>query len=282
MIFSSENPLIRYDSKKFPTASLIVADFDGTVTNSHTGVGDILGFDEIAVASIGQVLDNGALRRWHTRPPDSQLTPDSSFADTISYLVPDATPQERVSLTQCLVDVQVEQLLSQVGRSLPDGSSWPKLIPGFVECWSAITKAKEEKDRVLNTAILSRGYEPFISATIAHFGIEPPDFLIAHEQITSTHYHNYIGDEVGKGSGLQLNTIIHQWMLSFGITVFDDIRPRPDQVTLIGDTIRDVQEAKSIGANVILIDQQYPERAWQAMARVLKLGEISIAGSNEN
>jgi hypothetical protein len=285
-MLSPGNPLIQHSYNKFPSAVLAVADFDGTVTDPYVEHEGILSVHEIAIASIDRILGRDARDRWYARPDDCQVSLDSSLAATLTYLVPDATPQNHAEMTKRIVDTQVEQLISQIGQRLPDGSLWPKLVPGFVECWEAITKAKahdehEDDKRVVSTAFLSRGYERYINAVLAHYDIVAPDHLIAHEQTDSTRYHGILGDEVGKGYGLQLNTLAQRWMLSFGITVIDEFKPRPDQITLIGDSASDIREAESLKANMIFIDPEHPERAWKEMAQFVKLGKLSIAESTE-
>jgi len=102
--------------------------------------------------------------------------------EVVQSLAPDAACSEVVELTDEFIQRKLAILLGEVGARFPDGTVWPRPVPGYLEFLEQVKAAAQEEGLPIDTHLLSSGHEPFIDKVLREWGVAV-DEVIAEETI---------------------------------------------------------------------------------------------------
>ncbi|HEV7454360.1 MAG TPA: hypothetical protein VGO07_03815 [Candidatus Saccharimonadales bacterium] len=258
----------------FEHARLVATDFDGTTHNTFESGPDIYSVDEVYRIAVEQTFDfdSDALRRYTDEGEHGNRTP----AEIVHSLAPRATQEGVERLTSELVAAKLTILLRQIGRPLADGAPWPRPVPGFVDCWNAVTAARQNGD-IINTAFISAGHASFIRLVLRASGLEQPDILVTEETIRGLNS-PLPPSRLSKPVPLALMLAKVQWLNMHGAWLTGDLSSERvnERITMIGDSAeKDGGLAGNLGVDFIHVAEGDTGQAWGRMTQKLKLGTFA-------
>jgi phosphoglycolate phosphatase-like HAD superfamily hydrolase len=258
----------------FEQAQLVAADFDGTTHKTFESGPGIYSVDEVYQSAVEQTFDfdSDALRRYTDQGGHNNRTP----AEIVHSLAPRATPEGVERLTGELVASKLAILMRQIGRPLADGTPWPRPVPGFVDCWNAITAARQNGDTI-NTAFVSAGHASFIRLVLKASGLEQPDILITEETIRGLNS-PLPPSRLSKPVPLPLMVAKTLWLNMHGAWMAGDLSGERvnERIVMIGDSAeKDGGLARNLGVDFIHVAEDDTGQAWERMAQRLKLGTFA-------
>jgi hypothetical protein len=154
----------------------LLLDFDGTVAltfeTSPNGVGVHAAYEHAVASLFGRkglqcFTAEGGLKNRSPREVVVALQADG-------FKQSDGTS----CLTDELVRLKIECLISEIGLPLPEGGIWPRLTQGFKPFWKSV-----KEDQFVYTAIISSGHQAFIQRTFEVHELELPDHLLTDDEL---------------------------------------------------------------------------------------------------
>lgn len=272
---SEAGPGGNFSPENFPQAELLVADFDGTTHNTFESPDGGVDVDEAYRIGIVRVFDfdKDALMRYEAGGGHRNRTP----AEIVHELAPKSTPEGLQRLTEELVEVKLELLLEQIGKPIDGGERWPRPMPGFIDFWDSVQKARDQ-GRDITTAIISAGHAPFIDRVFEESGLEEPDIMVTDETIRGLNS-PLPPDKLAKPSVMPLSLAKIQWLNLYGLDIPSEEVDPPigGRITLFGDSLeKDGGLATNGGVHFVHISPENPAAGYEELSRHLELGQAAL------
>lgn len=257
--------------ESFSRSRLAIADFDGTIAQtfepSPAGVDVHKAHDE----AVEFVFGADGIKRYEDLGGLQNRAP----LELVELLVPDASHDEVKELTEQLVKVKLSLLLAEIGTHFPDGGTWPRPMPGYLEFLQELEEARLSGEPI-DDMILSSGHIPFIEKTFSSWGATLPDHIIAEETLKALHQ-----GHIYKPSPVLIDIAEGLWRQNYGLNARPPIGSNDrSRMRYIGDSLAmDGGLAANAGVDFRLIDRNNSTEAWQGFGKDLELGRIALGES---
>jgi 2-hydroxy-3-keto-5-methylthiopentenyl-1-phosphate phosphatase len=187
---------------------LFVSDFDGTIAQTFESTPDGMDVHKAYERAIHDVLGDAGLYYYRNsgglknRSP-GELVRDLLTGPTVNFLLDNARSftkrlvreGETVSwsmsnTTKTITDLLTRQklgyLMSQIGRDMGDGETWPRPCEGYEAFHAEIKDLKEEG--LAEFAIVSTGHTEFLKRTYRSWGLQTPSIMITEDDMARRRY----------------------------------------------------------------------------------------------
>lgn len=263
----SESELRSPDS--FDKSKLAVADFDGTIAQTFEPSPANVDVDVAYEAAVEHVFGKDGVDKYI----ESGGLQNRAPGEVVSSLAPEGTAKDELAeLTDQLVHIKLDILLGEIGTYFPEGGSWPRPMPGYIDFLKDVQNAQQSGQPV-DHLVLSSGHVPFIKKTFDSWGASLPDHIIAEETLKALK----MGD-VYKPSSELMDVAEGMWRQNYGLNRRPPIGAHDRQrIRYIGDSLeKDGGLAANSGVSFRLIERNNSAEAWKAFAKDLDLGRIAI------
>lgn len=247
----------------FPGARLLAKDFDGTVAQTFDKSPGGVGVTEAYEYAIDSVFGPRAVDEYNAAGGLQNRAP----LEVVQQFAPDLSGAELNDVVDRLVARKLDALLSEIGAVFPDGSVWPRPMPGYIDFLERLAEVRSD-GLYIDDLILSSGHVAFIEKVYQTWSVEQPTHIVAMETMDDRGLGNYV-----KPSSI-LMSIAHQiWQEGYGVdqttTTQDDLQRR---TLYIGDDVsKDGGLAANSGVPFLHITTENSKKVWSEAAKRLEM-----------
>ncbi len=275
---AATNTLYEQDIVAITSSGLFGSDFDGTKFRTGESAPGILTVNEAYAEGIASLVGSALADVFLDQGGHNHRTAPVIIKD----LCPDMPDEDVESTSASLVEAKMQLFNDQIGRTMPDGSIWPRPTDGFVECWDRVGDLRRKNPLAVVTADLSAGHVSFIVKTYDVHGLERPDMIVTDETLTGEHgMQDVLPVDREKPAPLLMEVAHKGWLTLLGVDAgLVNDQTSKDRVIYAGDSPeKDGGLAANHGVEFVLINTDSARPDWERVNYWLRLGVAGLAGA---